>query len=81
MQGRRRDRFDITREPIRPNLWFGMGRHICIGLHLALIELQETLAALVRRWERFELAGQAVPLESNQVNAGVKRLPLRFWHV
>lgn len=75
------DRFDITREPMRPNLGFGTGRHVCIGLHLALIELQETLAALVRRWERFELAGQAVPLESNQVNAGMKRLQLRFSHV
>ncbi|WP_437680994.1 cytochrome P450 [Sorangium sp. So ce131] len=71
------DRFDITREPVRPNLNFGTGRHNCIGAYLAQIELQEALAALVERWESFEIAGEVVPQASNQTN-GVLELPLRF---
>ncbi|WP_104980372.1 hypothetical protein [Sorangium cellulosum] len=45
--------------------------------HTAQIELQEALAALVERWESFEIAGEVVPQASNQTN-GVLELPLRF---
>ncbi|WP_437727731.1 cytochrome P450 [Sorangium sp. So ce861] len=71
------DRFDITREPVRPNLNFGTGRHNCIGAYLAQIELQEALSALVERWESIEIAGEVVPQASNQTN-GVLELPLRW---
>jgi len=46
--------FNGWREQKQP-LIFGSGPHICIGSHLARMEVEETLMALADRWERFEL--------------------------
>ena len=49
------DRFTITRRP-SDQLGFGMGTHLCAGMHLAKIEMTVLLEALVRRVIRFEVA-------------------------
>ncbi len=69
-------RFDIAREP-NEHVTFGkVGPHICLGAHLARLELQVLLEELVPRVERFELAGEPKRLRSNFSN-GLKALPLR----
>jgi nocardicin N-oxygenase len=49
------DRLDVTREDCR-HLSFGPGRHHCVGAHLARMELQVALGALVRRFPGLRLA-------------------------
>jgi cytochrome P450 len=43
------DRFDTSREDIR-YLSFGGGAHLCLGAHLARVEAQEAVGALVARY-------------------------------
>ena len=43
------DRFDIQREH-RQHVAFGGGRHLCLGAHLARIEAQEAISALLERF-------------------------------
>src|SRR5260370_39318277 len=53
--------FDVGRSPNR-HLSFGRGGpHLCLGVHLARLEVKVVLAALARRAGRFELAGVARP--------------------
>jgi cytochrome P450 len=52
------ERFDVRRENAKEHLSFGGGRHHCLGAHLARMQLQETMAALVTRFPRMTLAGQ-----------------------
>ena len=47
------DRFDIQREHPQ-HVAFGGGRHLCLGAHLARIEAQEAISALL---ERFPVIG------------------------
>jgi cholest-4-en-3-one 26-monooxygenase len=70
------DRFDIARRP-NPHLSFGIGEHLCLGAHLARLELQEVFAALLRRIPDPELAAPPRRLRSNFVN-GCKSMHLRF---
>ena len=68
--------FDIGRSPNR-HLSFGRGGpHLCLGVHLARLEVTIVLAALARRVARFELAGQPRRIRSNFTN-GLKSLPVR----
>ena len=41
------DRFDIARADARDHLAFGGGAHFCLGAHLARMEAQEAIGALV----------------------------------
>jgi len=68
--------FDVSRVPNR-HLSFGRGGpHLCLGVHLARLEVKIVLAALARRVARFELAGQPRRIRSNFTN-GLKTLPIR----
>lgn len=69
-------RFDLARQPNR-HLTFGFGAHYCIGAGIARLALQTLLTELARTVDHIEVAGEAVPLESNFV-AGLKHLPMRF---
>jgi len=70
------DTFDIARSPNR-HLSFGRGGpHLCLGAHLARLEIRVVLAALTRRVACFELAGQPRRIRSNFTN-GLKELPIR----
>ena len=71
------DRFDVGRSPNR-HLSFGRGGpHLCLGAHLASLEVNVVLAALARRVTRFELAGRPLPIRSNFTN-GLRELPVRL---
>jgi len=70
------DSFDIGRAPNR-HLSFGRGGpHLCLGVHLARLEVRVVLGALARRVERFELAGPPRRIRSNFTN-GLRDLPVR----
>jgi cytochrome P450 len=70
------DRFDVARSDNR-HLSFGRGGpHLCLGAHLARLEIRAVLAALSDRVARFELAGEPRRIRSNFTN-GLKALPVR----
>lgn len=48
------ERFDIRRNN-GDQLGFGLGVHVCVGMHLAKLEISALLAALIKRVTRFEL--------------------------
>jgi len=68
--------FRIDRHPNR-HLAFGLGEHICLGAHIARIELETVFRHLLERLETFELAGPVERL-SSAVNGGIKHLPIRY---
>jgi cytochrome P450 len=65
------ERFDLTRKAA-DHLSFGHGDHICVGMHLARIEMEALLQALVKRVKRFEIT--ASEREINNVLRGFKSL-------
>ncbi len=70
------NRFDVARSDNR-HLSFGRGGpHLCLGAHLARLEVRVVLAALSSRVTRFELAGEPRRVRSNFTN-GLKALPVR----
>jgi len=70
--------FRIDREP-NPHIAFGMGEHVCLGAHLARLELRHAFAQLRERLETCELAGPVERVRSSFVG-GIKRVPMR-WHI
>jgi cytochrome P450 len=68
--------FRIDRNP-NPHLAFGFGEHVCLGAHLARVEIETIYRHLLARVESFELAGEIERLKS-AVNGSLKRLPLRY---
>jgi cytochrome P450 len=69
------DRFDVRRDA-RDHLGFGHGVHRCAGGHLAQLELEALLRALLARVRRIEV-GTPVPLLSN-VLRGWRSFPASF---
>lgn len=65
------DRFDITRKP-SDHLAFGRGEHVCVGMHLARLEMSALLERLADRVVRFEIE-DARPLLNNGLR-GYERL-------
>jgi cholest-4-en-3-one 26-monooxygenase len=68
--------FRIDRRP-NPHLAFGFGEHVCMGAHLARVEIETMFGLLLDRLEWFEQSGPVERLES-AVNGSIKRLPLRY---
>ncbi len=69
------ERFDVGRSP-NPHLSFGRGGpHMCLGAHLARLEVRIVLEELSKRVKRFELAGEPARIRANFTN-GLKRLPI-----
>lgn len=61
----------------RQHLVFGHGPHLCLGAHLARVQMRAMFGELVRRTSWIEPAGEPVPLRSS-FQRGVKRLPVRW---
>ncbi len=68
--------FRIDRSPNR-HLAFGVGEHVCLGAHVARLELRAIFAELLRRLEYCELAGPVVRLRS-ATTGGLKSVPVRY---
>ena len=56
---------------------FGYGGHVCLGQHLARMEMRIFMEELLPRLSSLELAGDPARVESVFVG-GLKRLPIRF---
>lgn len=56
---------------------FGFGAHVCLGQHLARMEMRIFMEELLPRLKKLELAGHPARVESVFVG-GLKRLPIRF---
>ena len=56
----RPDEWDLDR-PEQPHLGFGWGRHLCLGMHLARLELRVGIAALLARLPGLRLDPSAPP--------------------
>ena len=77
-QGVEPDGFDITADRGGARvLTFGAGIHYCVGANLARAEMQEGLAALARRAEHIELAGDPEFGTPSGIY-GLESLPLRL---
>lgn len=72
----RPDDFIITRSP-NQHLAFGNGPHMCIGQHLAKLDMRILFEELMPHLESVELAGEPRLLQSNFIS-GIKSLPIRF---
>ena len=70
------DRFDITRSP-NPHIAFGFGPHMCLGQHLAKLEMRILFEELLPHLSSVEMAGDPRMVETNFVG-GYKALPIRF---
>ena len=70
------DAFRVDRNPNR-HLAFGYGAHLCLGQHLAKMEMRILWEELIPRLESLELAVEPKLAMGNFVG-GPKRLPIRY---
>ncbi|HEX7037787.1 MAG TPA: cytochrome P450 [Pseudomonadales bacterium] len=70
------DVLDIRRDP-NPHIAFGAGAHVCLGQHIARVEINCMLAEVLGRLHEIELAAKPEWLASNFIS-GVRRMPIRF---
>lgn len=70
-------KFDIRRTP-NDHLTFGLrGPHLCLGAHLARLELRVTFQELLKRVATIEVTGDVERLRSNFIR-GIKHMPVRI---
>ncbi len=70
------ERFDIRRSP-NEQIAFGTGTHVCLGQHIARVEIDCMLAEIVKRLRDIEIAGDVEWLPSNFIS-GIRRMPVTF---
>lgn len=68
-------KFDVTRTT--KQLSFGHGAHMCLGMHLARMEMRILYEELLKRLTSVELVGEPAYVAANFVS-GLKRLPIKF---
>ncbi len=59
------DSFDILRKNVRLHLGFGAGVHMCVGMHLALLEIECLIQQLVARVSCLELLDHDVVMNNS----------------
>jgi cytochrome P450 len=69
-------RFDTGRTP-NPHLGFGHGKHFCLGVHLARLEMRVLIPMLLREMQAMRLQTEPEPAASN-IFAGIKHMPIAF---
>jgi cytochrome P450 len=72
----RPDVLDLSRDP-NEHVAFGGGPHVCLGQHLARLEIDAILVEVLTRMQDLQLAGPPEWLASNFIS-GPKSLPVRF---
>ena len=70
-------RIDFTRDP-NPHLTFGWGLHHCLGAHLARLEAQIALDALLARFETITTGSAVPPIEGTVIAAIQQPLEIRL---
>jgi cytochrome P450 len=70
------DEFHLRRRPNK-HIAFGYGPHMCIGQHLAKLELRVLFEELLPRIKGIELAGDRKVVQTNFVG-GLRNLPVRL---
>jgi len=70
------DRFDIRRKDIRHQS-FGGNKHLCLGAHLARVETQEAILALIQRFPNLSLVEQEFMYRPVPSFRALKRLWVR----
>jgi cytochrome P450 len=68
--------FRLDRKPNK-HIAFGYGRHMCLGMHLARLEMRRLFEELLPRLESVEATAPMELVAANFVG-GPKRLPIRF---
>ena len=69
------DRFDVTRNPV-DQLGWGTGPHMCLGMHLAKLEMEVLLESLLEQVELLE--ADSPTLGVNAGLYGIDSLPMRL---
>jgi len=70
------ERFDVGRDP-NPHMAFGSGGpHVCLGAHLARLEVRVMFEEMLPRLKSLEITGPIERLRSNFIN-GIKHMPVR----
>lgn len=70
------DAFRVDRE-IAKNIAFGHGPHLCLGQHLARLEMRALYEELLPRLKSAELAGEPTRVQANFVS-GLKSMPIKY---
>ncbi len=69
--------FNIDRDQGKRHAAFGHGAHMCLGMHLARLEIDSFLKALASKVEVIELLAEPKYVQANFVG-GIKSLPVRM---
>jgi cytochrome P450 len=70
------DEFDITRPQPRPHMAFAAGPHVCLGQHLAKLEMTRALNILLDRLPRLRVDPDKPP---PQIRGGLFRKPKHLY--
>lgn len=67
---------NVDRNP-NPHIAFGAGTHVCLGQHIARVEIDCMLAEVLARLHDIEISEEPEWLASNFIS-GIRRMPIRF---